>query len=129
MKYFVPNCIVVIATAKDQGWSSYPELQGTRIGSYTWGELSVETSSSNGSRYECYRNIHAGSNWEDHSAIYTRDSDFIKELISLVNSNNDKSFIRLWIRSQYPGWRHHILNATIYVTWQLHKQDLILIKA
>jgi hypothetical protein len=33
------HSITVDVISKDQGWSSYPASQGTREGSWTWGEL------------------------------------------------------------------------------------------
>ena len=61
--YIQPDKILVSVSSKDQGWSSYPNERGQRT-SHTWGELMVSTHPTD--RFQLFRNLHAGSQYELH---------------------------------------------------------------
>lgn len=58
-----PSVLRLEARSRDQGWSSYPQDQGTRT-SFTWAEISLSNNPTE--RFGFFRNIHAGKEMERH---------------------------------------------------------------
>lgn len=78
--HYFPESITLIVDSKDQGWSSNnPELQGTRQGSYTWGECALSDLPND--RMEIYRNIHAGQAYEHQCIHLTKGIELFDRLI------------------------------------------------
>jgi len=119
-RFFSPRRVLIQVNSKDQGWSSYPQDQGTRT-SHTWGEISLSTGLK---RYEVYRNIHAGKEWELHNVTF-EDCPFLQELIESFASNESLKVL-LWSRSLYPGWANHINYAKITVEYGLQDPEELL---
>jgi hypothetical protein len=126
MRYFSPCRIEIIVESKDQGWSSYPNTQGIR-NSHTWGEITLSNSNE---RYEVYRNIHAGKEYEIQAKIYDKTSDLLISLKSNLDTPIGDGMldysqpyptapsVQLYIRSLYPGWANKVKNAKIKIDWE-----------
>ncbi|CAG8522409.1 2561_t:CDS:2, partial [Scutellospora calospora] len=97
----IPKCekIEIICESHDQGWSSYPQDQGTYNNSWTWGEVSIVSSRQNNNlqdqlteineeviekesnvRYEIYRNRHADSDWQTHQYEFVSEHPLVQNL-------------------------------------------------
>lgn len=154
------------ATAKDQGWSSYRQDYGKRNSS-TWGEAQVQIKRlANPSklrdgrveealpRYNIYRNIHAGKEFEDHEYSFEHNTAFVRclgaaieqvrqqraaDVASLLHSHSTDECVneartsetileiscQLWCRSQYPAWRHYVLRSQISTHWKMRKEAFL----
>ena len=86
------------------------------------GELSISGSSA---RYVCYRNIHAGSNWELQSHNFDSKSKILSELNDELE-NREIVAVELYVRSQYPGWANRIRHAKVAVKWGLNDFENLL---
>jgi hypothetical protein len=86
--YIQPTCIYIYVNSKDQGWSSYPEERGKRS-SHTWGELQLLNNPAQ--RFEVFRNIHAGKDFEYHAVaiplINDQAPDKYKELVEGIHAH------------------------------------------
>ncbi|CAG8509123.1 20810_t:CDS:2 [Dentiscutata erythropus] len=121
----IPKCkeIVITCESHDQGWSSYPQDNGTYNNSWTWGEISIITSKQNNNlqdqlinyeaiekqpktRFRVYTNKHADKNWQVHKQEFFSDHP-------LVQSLQPGDIVGLWIRSDFPGWCNYIKRAEI----------------
>ncbi|CAG8610752.1 2277_t:CDS:1 [Funneliformis caledonium] len=122
-----PKCKMVEFTCEshDQGWSSYPNDQGTYRGSYTWGEASViipkqginlqdQSIDINDKfnekvpieRHNVYTNKHADNTWQIHNNVFASDHP-------LVTGLQPGEMVGLWIRSSFPGWVNYIKRAEL----------------
>lgn len=151
-KHFKPVAISLETSAKDQGWSSYPQEHGTREGSHTWAEccLVYNDGTPLTSRQRLYTNIHAGSEYEDfhfdssnplmegflefvaqiqmsqieaenaQKETKAKDENETKTVKRGSKDSSDRIPIKLqfYLRSQYPGWRHHIQFCEIRVKYE-----------
>lgn len=98
----------------DQGWSDYPEDQGTYRGSWTWFELGIlrpqgrEEISTNIGRL--VTNIHASSATMHHQVVFQRDDDqsWVRHLRA-----GDQIFVTP--RARFPGWTNYTRGAAIEV--------------
>lgn len=99
--------------SKDQGWSSYPDEQGTRT-SHTWGEVSLSCTPDE--RHHVYRNIHAGAKFERQVVPFPIDHDFCQSIKKRVDQSEPQT-VQLWLRSLYPGWQQTLRHAEIRVFW------------
>ena len=99
--------IVITTVSKDQGWSSYPETQGTREGSWTWFELTLDDGKTDDeiARVEIVRNIHAGSEFERYRAVI-EDERILKQAKAGDN-------LSVWARAMYLGWCNHVRSVQI----------------
>ena len=99
--------LVITTDSKDQGWSSYPESQGTREGSWTWFELTLDDRETGDEivRVEVVRNIHAGSTFEVHRAVI-EDGRILEQA-----RKGDR--LSVWARAMYPGWCNHVRSVKI----------------
>jgi len=94
--------LVITTDSKDQGWSSYPESRGTREGSWTWFELTLDDRETDDEivRVEVVRNIHAGSAFEVHRAVI--------EDGRILNHARKGDRLSVWARAMYPGWCNNV---------------------
>jgi len=94
--------LVVTTDSRDQGWSSYPETQGTREGSWTWFELTLDDGETGDEivRVEVVRNVHAGRGFERHRAVI-EDERVLKQA-----KKGDQ--LSVWVRAMYPGWENWV---------------------
>ena len=94
--------LVITTDSKDQGWSSYPETQGTREGSCTWFELTLDDGATDEeiARVEVMRNIHAGTTFEWYRAVI-EDERVLKQA-----KKGDR--LSVWVRAMYPGWCNNV---------------------
>ena len=92
--------LVITTDSKDQGWSSYTETQGTREGSWTWFELTLDDGETGDEivRVEVVRNIHAGQEYVKHRAVI-EDERVLKQA-----KKGDR--LSVWVRAMYPGWQN-----------------------
>ncbi|RIB22597.1 hypothetical protein C2G38_1960578 [Gigaspora rosea] len=115
----IPKCkkIEITCESHDQGWSSYPQDQGTYNNSWTWGEISIIPKQNNDLqghlieneskiRYNVYTNKHAVKDWQTHNFVFLSDHP-------LVQSLQPGDIVGLYIRSCYPGWCNYIKRAEI----------------
>jgi len=102
--------LVITTVSKDQGWSSYPETHGTREGSWTWFELTLddEDTGIEIARVEIVKNIHAGTTFDEHRAVID------DERILGQAKKGDK--LSVWVRAMYPGWVNRVRLVKIE-TW------------
>ena len=86
---------------------SYPETQGTREGSWTWFELTLDDGETGEEivRVEVVRNIHAGREFEMHRAVI-EDERILKQAKA-----GDR--LSVWVRAMYPGWVNYIRSVKI----------------
>lgn len=138
---FIPYSVIYEVKSKDQGWSSSnTRHKGTRYESYTWGEACLSISPHE--RFEVYRNIHAGRDWEVQQKVFDENHPmviFMRDMLPSTNTQtaddttegkNEESskklledhvaYIRshavtlqLYVRSLYPGWVNNINYARI----------------
>ena len=99
--------LVGVCESHDQGWSSYPQSQGTKKGSWTWGDLSVVDGEDKevAKVDRVYTNIHASSEWQSHRFEFS-SGDLMKELVPgrrLVLSLN----------AMFPGWKNNVRSARL----------------
>ena len=101
--------VIVTTDSKDQGWSSYRETQGTREGSWTWFELTLDDGMTGDeiARVEIVRNIHAGIMFEEHRAVI-EDERVLKHA-----KRGDR--LSVWVRAMFPGWCNHVRSVQIEV--------------
>lgn len=99
--------VVITTDSRDQGWSSYRETQGTREGSWTWFELTLDDGKSEDEivRVEVVRNIHAGIRFEKHRAVI-EDERVLKQA-----KRGDR--LSVWVRAMFPGWCNHVRSVQI----------------
>ncbi|RIB22598.1 hypothetical protein C2G38_2014230 [Gigaspora rosea] len=112
----IPKCqkIEITCESHDQGWSSYPQDQGTYNNSWTWGEITIIPKQNNDlqgqneskTRYKVYTNKHAAEGWQTHNFIFLSDHP-------LVQSLQPGDIVGLYIRSLHPGWCNYIKRAEI----------------
>ena len=107
--------------SKDQGWSSYPDEQGTRS-SNTWGEVAL--SDYPDVRYHVYRNIHAGKQFEKQVVVFQPDHDFCQSLLKHLAAKENSFDMQLWLRSMYPGWQQTLKFAKMSVVWHFTEWQL-----
>ena len=101
--------VVITTDSKDQGWSSYRETQGTREGSWTWFELSLDDGGADYemARVEIVRNIHAGQRFEKYRAVI-EDERILKQA-----KKGDR--LSVWVRAMYPGWVNSVQSVEIEI--------------
>ena len=99
--------LVVTTDSRDQGWSIYPESHGTREGSWTWFELTLDDGETGDEivRVEVVRNIHAGWKFDKHRAVI-EDERVLKRA-----RKGDR--LSVWVRAMYPGWENWIQSVEI----------------
>ena len=99
--------VVVTTDSKDQGWSRHPETQGTREGSWTWFELTLDDGETGDEivRVEVVRNVHAGLRFENHRAVI-EDERVLKQA-----KEGDR--LSVWVRAMRPGWENWVQSVTI----------------
>ena len=99
--------LVITTDSKDQGWSSYPETQGTRDGSWTWFDLTLDDGETGDEivRLEVVRNVHAGKRFETYRAVI-EDERILKRA-----RKGDR--LSVWARAMYPGWVNYVQSAKI----------------
>ena len=105
--------LIITTDSKDQGWSSYPQFHGTRDGSWTWFELTLDDGLTGEeiARVEVVRNIHAGANFERYRAVI-EDDRILKQA-----KKGDR--LSVWVRAAYPGWVNRVRLAQIEA-WSAH---------
>ena len=105
--------LIVTMDSKDQGWSSYPELHGTRQDSWTWFELTLDDGRTGDEivRVEVIRNIHAGEIFIQHRI------DIEDERVLGQAQKGD--LLSVWVRAMYPGWCNHVRSVEIEA-WVAH---------
>lgn len=99
--------LVITTDSKDQGWSSYPEKQGTRENSWTWFELTLDDGENDNeiTRVEIVRNIHAGLVFVKHRAVIE------DEMVLKHAKEGDR--LSVWVRAEYPGWCNNVHSVKI----------------
>ncbi|KAF0545740.1 hypothetical protein F8M41_002027 [Gigaspora margarita] len=115
----IPKCkkIEITCESHDQGWSSYPQDQGTYNNSWTWGEISIIPKQNNDlqghlieneskTRYKVYTNKHAVEDWQTHKFVFLSEHP-------LVQSLQPGDIVGLYIRSLHPGWCNYNKRAEI----------------
>lgn len=104
---FLARQLVVVTSSRDQGWSSYPQDQGTRNGSWTWVELGTNE---NDERIRLVTNIHAGREWERTESVFSQGDAILDRLTT-------NATINLYTRSCFPGWNCRMNEAEVRVLW------------
>ena len=130
--FFVPRKLVVVTHSRDQGWSNYPDDQGTRNGSWTWVNLQILLQQ--GSRNEqlhCTRlvtNIHAGEDWERTERVFQPGDatfDVLATALGDNNSNNNSMvMIGIYTQSCFPGWNCRMNFAEVRILWTPNVQAI-----
>lgn len=119
---FSLRAVRTVVDAKDQGWSSYPNDQGSRRGSCTWGDIRCSTGDEVIAEEECFRNIHAGRQFEEQS--HTCSPAFVTAFgTSLSASEHRQHHLDLVVHSRYPGWENNVRWGRIEVDLKLLPGD------
>ncbi|CAG8601916.1 31490_t:CDS:2 [Gigaspora margarita] len=105
----MPKCkkIEITCESHDQGWSPYPQDQGTYNNSWTWGEISIIPKQNNDlqghlieneskTRYKVYTNKHAVEDWQTHKFVFLSEHP-------LVQSLQPGDIVGFYIRSLHPA--------------------------
>ena len=130
---FVPRKLVIVTHSRDQGWSSYPDDQGTRRGSWTWVNLQLQQQQQRGGNHEqlyCTRlvtNIHAGEDWERTERVFSQGDTTLDVLASALEDNDGSGSavtINLYTHSCYPGWNCRMNGAEVRVLWTPNVQAI-----
>lgn len=91
--------VVIRTESHDQGWSSYPQDQGTFNNSWTWLDLAlVRNPSENASletppHWRIYTNLHASSSWQSKEVIL----DTSNEIIGAIRSGDS---LAIWAEAR-----------------------------
>lgn len=136
----------VVVDGHDQGWSSYPEHHGTRVGSYTWYELVIsrkDRRAANDVRTTVCRNLHASREYERQERTFTHpldkaalpvdmDAELIqkdreeRQFMETMSSEYQycvqqqvEMELQLYVRSMYPGWVNHIRCGSLEVHFKI----------
>jgi len=134
-RLFVPTALTFHGCTRDQGWSSFPEQQGTRQGSHTWIEGCVVSVGGERARVELLRNLHAGQGWEKWTVVMDRNSSLLKatelaERTCLTKGSNSSSpmsvLVEMRLRSQYPGWCCNCSEARIEINFEMKDYEMLL---
>jgi len=97
---FRPTRVEFVVESRDQGWSSYPDQQGTRT-SHSFGVAAIDIASNGRARvaaacqggvlpislddrFHVYRNIHAGNDYETQSKVFDASSPLVQNMQALV---------------------------------------------
>jgi ankyrin repeat protein/Cdc6-like AAA superfamily ATPase len=115
------STIVIVTRSHDQGWSSYPEEQGTYHGSQTF--FSVEAKSATGEpkgSLVFQYNIHGSSKTREHTNILSSRASSAKELIDKLQAGD---VIQVIPQARYAGWVNYVEGVDLRVL--AHKSDNI----
>ena len=128
---FEVDKVLVRAKTKDQGWSSHPQLHGSRE-SHSWLELSINDHTEGGLRTTVMNNVHASRDFETVEVEYASDTNFVQHIRNNItqdttNNLNDesdgkspKARLCLHARSQYPAWRCVIDSSEIIIYYRIN---------
>lgn len=102
-------------TSKDQGWSSYPETQGTFDGSWTWFEAHVQYPAETGQRvvFQLQRNRHAGERYEDYDLRFGPDDGIVRAALA----GGEGTYVELVALASYPGWVNNVRRAAVTLSF------------
>ncbi|KAN0124657.1 hypothetical protein V8E53_015693 [Lactarius tabidus] len=110
--------VVIRTESHDQGWSSYPQDQGTFNNSWTWLDLALVRNPSEGAPPETppdwriYTNLHASRSWQSKEVIL----DTSNEVIGALRPGDS---LAIWAEARYPGWVNNVRSASIEVVYEL----------
>ena len=113
MKYAIPSSCTFVVDTYDRGFE---------MSAFSWGEAVISSSDPNHKKYLVYRNLQPSSTYEKKTAIYNKDSRFMKALIESIERKSKKPTespltIQLWLRSRFP--KNSIRFAFIDLKWEL----------
>eukprot|EP00210_Caulerpa_lentillifera_P001888 g1816.t1 len=106
-----PFKVEIVVVSHDQGWSSYPNDQGTYRNSWTWGEVDVINEAERSKlpeRIPVFTNLHARSNWQTHDLTFENDERFMSCL-------ETGDILEMYFRSAHPGWVIYVREAKMTV--------------
>ena len=108
----IPRKVKFRITSHDQGWSSYPEDQGTQRNSWTWGEVDIIDPVTGMSKLQerprVFTNVHASSTWKTHSVDYAGFDGFMAQYAP-------GDVLEFYCRSMFPGWCIYVRDAKMEV--------------
>ncbi|KAK2747592.1 hypothetical protein FQN55_004946 [Onygenales sp. PD_40] len=115
--------VVFTITSRDQGWSSFPEFQGTYANSYSWFEANIRGVSGRiRNNRQVIVNIHAGREYKTHTLTWTFDAEDEEEragriMLPLLRSKRSRRWIidlTLWAFVEQTIWQLWTLKCCKY---------------
>jgi hypothetical protein len=110
--------VVIRTESHDQGWSSYPNDQGTFNNSWTWLNLVLVRNPTESAPSETppdwriYTNLHASRTWQIKEVVLDRSNEIIGAL-------RPGDSLAIWGEARYPGWVNIVRSANIEVVYGL----------
>ncbi|KAF8272837.1 hypothetical protein EI94DRAFT_1717574 [Lactarius quietus] len=110
--------VVIRTESHDQGWSSYPQDQGTFNNSWTWLDLALIRNPSESAPadappdWRIYTNLHASRTWQTKEVVLDTSNEIIRAL-------RPGDSLAIWAEARYPGWVNIVRSARIEVVYQL----------
>ena len=111
-----PKRLDLKVTSHDQGWSSYPEDQGTKRNSWTWGEVDVKDSegvSKLPERERLFTNRHADNRWQKRARSFGTDEGFMQHW-------KEGDTLEFYFRSRFPGWCIYVKHVSMTLFYDPH---------
>ncbi|KAI9465025.1 hypothetical protein BJY52DRAFT_1114422 [Lactarius psammicola] len=110
--------VVIRTESHDQGWSSFPQDQGTFNNSWTWLDLALVRDPTKSTPMEIppdwriYTNLHASRTWQTNEVVL----DTSNEIIGALRPGDS---LAIWVEARYPGWVNIVRSARIEVVYRL----------
>ena len=76
--------VIIQTESHDQGWSSFPQDQGTSRNSWTWLDLGVVRNTSGGipaPEWRVYTNLHASRDWQATDVVLDTNNETVDALL------------------------------------------------
>ncbi|KAH9045040.1 hypothetical protein EDB84DRAFT_1558896 [Lactarius hengduanensis] len=110
--------VVIRTESHDQGWSNYPEDQGSFNNSWTWLELALVRNPTESAPTETppdwriYTNLHASGTWQTNEVVLDKSNEIIGAL-------RPGDSLAIWAEARFPGWANMVRSAKIEVVYRL----------
>jgi len=110
--------VVIRTESHDQGWSSYPQDQGTFNNSWTWLDLVLVRNPNESAPTETppdwriYSNLHASRTWQTKEVVLDKSNEIIGAL-------RPGDSLAIWAEARFPGWVNIVRSAKIEVVYRL----------
>jgi len=107
--------VLIQTESHDQGWSSYPQDQGTFRNSWTWLDLGVVRNTPGGipaPEWRIYTNLHASDDWQPTEVSIDLDNETVGALLP-------GDSLAIWAGARFPGWENNVRSAKIEVIYKI----------
>lgn len=110
--------VVIRTESHDQGWSSYPQDQGTFNNSWTWFDLALVRNPTESVPTEAppdwriYTNLHASRTWQTNKVVLDKSNEVIGAL-------RPGDSLAILAEARFLGWVNTVRSAKIKVVYRL----------